>query len=628
MTTASITKIQVRRGTAAQWGSTTLLSAGEIGFETDTGRFKIGNGVAAWAQLPYATEQTASYALVAGTAGTASFARHAGTASYATTSLTSSSAVYAAGAGSVSASNISGDTLPSTLVDSYLVSFGGSAVLNSPTISSANISAATISLSTINSGFVNGTTLSSATINNSTIADSNISGGTISNVVLSNAGLEISTLSGASIIDSDITGGTINASEILIDGIPLFSTTSYLITQTPLSGGGFLNGTLTLSVGTATVNDYGITRLINSTSSTSTIDAATPSSVKSAYDLANNALSKNGPIIFGSTQTFSTTGFTGGTTEIYLSPEATTTVLKVDVDDIVYIKGITPTSSLVDGRILIIQNISYNEIILMDEFANNSYDFLLPYWDNLIIWPNQAVVVFYDLDLSQWIAASGSPLDLSYSYGSPEIDLSNAYGYVNLTYGTALPISTGVSGLGNGVATFLGTASAANLSSAILTKTGTAGALVFSGTSTVGNGPDLYNANLVANTNTINVTATAFGAGTTNVDILSGNTYYSTGNATANGTVNFRANSSTTLSSLMAIGENINVKFILTNGVTPYRPAQWQVDGGTTQITGGTPKWFNYSATGVASAIDEYSITIIKTGASSFTLLAGLQSYK
>jgi hypothetical protein len=47
-----------------------------------------------------------------------------------------------------------------------------------------------------------------------------------------------------------------------------------------------------------------------------------------------------------------------------------------------------------------------------------------------------------------------------------------------LTNATGLPISTGVSGLGTGVATFLGTPSSANLLAAVSDETGT-GALVF-----------------------------------------------------------------------------------------------------------------------------------------------------
>lgn len=50
-----------------------------------------------------------------------------------------------------------------------------------------------------------------------------------------------------------------------------------------------------------------------------------------------------------------------------------------------------------------------------------------------------------------------------------------------LTSATGLPISTGISGLGTGVATFLATPSSANLMAAVTDETGTSGALVFSG---------------------------------------------------------------------------------------------------------------------------------------------------
>lgn len=47
--------IQLRRGTAAQWtASNPTLAAGEPAFESDTGKFKIGNGSSAWTALAYA----------------------------------------------------------------------------------------------------------------------------------------------------------------------------------------------------------------------------------------------------------------------------------------------------------------------------------------------------------------------------------------------------------------------------------------------------------------------------------------------------------------------------------------------------------------------------------------------
>ena len=55
------TRMQQRRGTAAQWISTNsgngpILAAGEIGFESDTNKFKIGDGVNHWVDLTYFTD--------------------------------------------------------------------------------------------------------------------------------------------------------------------------------------------------------------------------------------------------------------------------------------------------------------------------------------------------------------------------------------------------------------------------------------------------------------------------------------------------------------------------------------------------------------------------------------------
>jgi hypothetical protein len=48
------TRMQQRRGTAEQWTlADPVLAAGEIGFETDTNSFKLGNGVDSWEELPY-----------------------------------------------------------------------------------------------------------------------------------------------------------------------------------------------------------------------------------------------------------------------------------------------------------------------------------------------------------------------------------------------------------------------------------------------------------------------------------------------------------------------------------------------------------------------------------------------
>ena len=65
------TRMQQRRGTAAQWISTNsgqgpVLNAGEIGFEIDNNRFKIGDGVNHWVDLPYFANNEAITDLIDG----------------------------------------------------------------------------------------------------------------------------------------------------------------------------------------------------------------------------------------------------------------------------------------------------------------------------------------------------------------------------------------------------------------------------------------------------------------------------------------------------------------------------------------------------------------------------------
>ena len=64
-------KIQVRRDTAANWTSTDpVLSAGEFGFETDTGYLKVGDGSTAWTVLGYVDTNTDAVASVNSQTGT------------------------------------------------------------------------------------------------------------------------------------------------------------------------------------------------------------------------------------------------------------------------------------------------------------------------------------------------------------------------------------------------------------------------------------------------------------------------------------------------------------------------------------------------------------------------------
>lgn len=66
-------------------------------------------------------------------------------------------------------------------------------------------------------------------------------------------------------------------------------------------------------IANASTSEYGITKLSTSTSSTSTSLAATPSAVKSAYDLANAAMPKTGGTFTGAIQYGSNTTISSST---------------------------------------------------------------------------------------------------------------------------------------------------------------------------------------------------------------------------------------------------------------------------------------------------------------------------
>lgn len=122
-----------------------------------------------------------------------------------------------------------------------------------------------------------------------------------------------------------------------------------------------------------------------------------------------------------------------------------------------------------------------------------------------------------------------------------------------------------------------------------------------------------------------NIVASA-ATGTINFDVLTASIWYYTSNASANHTVNVRGDGSTTLSSLLAVGDSITVVWANTNGTTAYWPSTFQVDGSSI-----TPKWQGGAAPtgGNASSIDVYTYVIVKTAATpTYTVFASQSQFK
>jgi hypothetical protein len=113
----------------------------------------------------------------------------------------------------------------------------------------------------------------------------------------------------------------------------------------------------------------------------------------------------------------------------------------------------------------------------------------------------------------------------------------------------------------------------------------------------------------------VTISATA-ATGTINYDVTTQSVLYYTTNASANWTLNVRGNGTTSLNALMATGESVTIVFLVTNGATAYYQSAFQIDGASV-----TPKWQGGTAptSGNASAIDAYTVTIVKTGSAAFT---------
>jgi len=99
--------------------------------------------------------------------------------------------------------------------------------------------------------------------------------------------------------------------------------------------------------------------------------------------------------------------------------------------------------------------------------------------------------------------------------------------------------------------------------------------------------------------------------------------YYTSNNST-NFTVNVRGNSTTSLDSLMAVGQTATLVLMVTNGSTAYYANVIKIDGTTV-----TPKTINGIAitSGNANSVDIYTLTIVKTASATFTTFASQSKY-
>ena len=133
-----------------------------------------------------------------------------------------------------------------------------------------------------------------------------------------------------------------------------------------------------------------------------------------------------------------------------------------------------------------------------------------------------------------------------------------------------------------------------------------------------------FGSTFYAGTEILTVTS-AVATGIINFDLTTQGILYTTANAGAAWIVNFRANSTTSLNSIMSISESISAIYMVTQGATAYFNTSVTIDG-----TAVTPRWQGGTAptAGNTSSIDVYAYTIIKTASSTYTVLASQTQFK
>jgi hypothetical protein len=106
--------------------------------------------------------------------------------------------------------------------------------------------------------------------------------------------------------------------------------------------------------------------------------------------------------------------------------------------------------------------------------------------------------------------------------------------------------------------------------------------------------------------------------GTINFDLLTSAIINKTSNASANWTLNFRGNSTTTLNSVLSNDESITCTYINKNGITAYVPNSITVDGAATTVvySGNT----GTVGSGTQNGYDQYTFNILKSAANTYVV--------
>jgi hypothetical protein len=547
------TKIQVRRDTAANWTSTNpTLAAGEIGYDTTNNKFKIGTGSNTWSQLIYQTDAS----LLSGAATL--------------TTLTTTGAVVVGGNLTVNGTTTSINS--STLqVDDKNIELGSVAEAVGIVGSVENGTSTVLTSTSYN--FIVGQSVTRT-------AGVAYAGGTIASIVSPTEFTVTGTFGATGSVTLTIGGAT----DVTADGagITVKGTTDKTLQWSDTTDAWTSNQDFNIAA-SKVYEINAVTVLSNTQVLGYSIATANGASTIVARDASGN--------FAAGTITASLTGVA--------SLASNLTGGNANKGEIVYMSGVNTTSKLTATT-------TNNQILAYNTSTNAPY-WLTPTLSNTYYGATtsaQLAGVVSDETGSGALVFATSPVLTTPNIGTPS--------FANLTSATGLPVSTGIAGLGNGVATFLATPSSSNLLAAVTDETGT-GSLVFS-TSPSLTTPTLGVASATS-LNKVTVTAPATAATLTLAD---GSTLATSGafsiTLTGTATTNVTLPTSGTLATQTYVGSATVAQANNLTGTTPNLIPYQSASNTTTFLaapagnnyvlsanTTGAPYWAAATATGVTS---------------------------
>ena len=303
-------QIQLRRGTASQWTTAnTLLAQGELGLETDTNKFKFGDGVTTWNSLAY--YPTGTVTSVAATGGTGISITGSPITSSGTLNITNTApdqtVVLTASTGISTSGTYPNFTITNSAPDQTVALTAGTGISTSGTYPNFTITNSapdqTVSLTGA------GTTSITGTYPNFTITSNDSATGTVTSVGLSGGttGLTVTgspittsgtiTLGGTLDVDNGGTGQTSYTDGQLLIG----NTTGNTLTKATLTAGSGIaitNGGGSISIA---ATNSGTVTAVTGTSPVVSSGGATPAiSLASGYgDTQNPYASKTANFVLG-----------------------------------------------------------------------------------------------------------------------------------------------------------------------------------------------------------------------------------------------------------------------------------------------------------------------------------------